>query len=142
MDLARLIGYPDSCERALAAIMHDMQGSKARPSSAHRKEGYAMYVSRLTFHTLPGKTQAVEQELQTLKAMVNKVGGLRPRVLHNHFASLGAPDVVFEQDAPDLETLEVQIKQVTDGTEFKRWTEHMSGLLAQSPKREVYLIVE
>lgn len=101
-----------------------------------------MYVSRLTFHTLPGKTQTVEQELQTLKAMVSKVGGLRPRVLHNHFASLGAPDVVFEQDAPDLETLEVQIKQVTDDTEFQRWTEHMSGLLAQSPKREVYLIVE
>ena len=101
-----------------------------------------MYVSRLTFHTLPGKTQAVEQELQTLKGMVNKVGGLRPRVLHNHFASLGAPDVVFEQDAPDLETLEMQIKQVTDGTEFQRWTAHMSELLAQSPKREVYLIVE
>jgi hypothetical protein len=101
-----------------------------------------MYVSRLTFHTLPGKTQAVEQELQKLKAMVSKVGGQRPRVLHNHFASLGAPDVVFEQDAPDLETLEVQIKQVTDGTEFQQWTGHMSGLLAQSPKREVYLIVE
>jgi hypothetical protein len=101
-----------------------------------------MYVSRLTFHTLPGKTQAVEQELHKLKAMVSKVGGQRPRVLHNHFASPGAPDVIFEQDASDLETLEVQIKQVTDGTEFQRWTEHMSGLLAQSPKREVYLIVE
>jgi hypothetical protein len=74
--------------------------------------------------------------------MVNKVGGLRPRVLHNHFASLGAPDVVFEQDAPDLETLEAQIKQVTDATEFQRWTERMSGMLAQSPKREVYLVVE
>jgi hypothetical protein len=142
MDLAIFIGYPDNCERVLAVIMHDMQGKQSPSIVEHRKEGYAMYVSRLTFHTLPGKTQAVEHELQTLKAMVDKVGGLRPRVLHNHFASLGAPDVVFEQDAPDLETLEVQIKQVTDGTEFKRWTEHMSGLLAQSPKREVYLIVE
>jgi len=101
-----------------------------------------MYVSRLTFHTLPGKTQAVEQELHKLKAMVSEVGGLRPRVLHNHFASLGAPDVVFEQDAADLETLEAQIKQVASGSEFQRWTEHMSGLLAQSPKREVYLVVE
>jgi len=101
-----------------------------------------MYVSRLTFHTLPGKTQAVEQELHKLKAMVSKAGGLRPRVLHNHFASLGAPDVVFEQDAPDLETLEGQIKQVTNAGEFQQWTEHMSGLLAQSPKREIYLVVE
>ena len=70
-----------------------------------------MYVSRLTFHTQPGKTQLVEHELQQLMAMVNEVGGLRPRVLRNHFASLGAPDVVFEQEAPDLETLETQIKQ-------------------------------
>jgi hypothetical protein len=28
-----------------------------------------MYVSRLTFHTHPGKTHEVEQELQTLVAM-------------------------------------------------------------------------
>ena len=73
-----------------------------------------MYVSRLTFHTQPGKTQLVEHELQQLMAMVNEVGGLRPRVLRNHFASLGAPDVVFEQEAPDLETLETQIKQVAE----------------------------
>jgi hypothetical protein len=101
-----------------------------------------MFVSRLTFHTQPGKTQAVEQELRTLKDMVNKVGGLRPRVLHNHFASLGAADVVFEQEAPDLETLETQIKQVTQNAAFQQWTGHVSGLLAQSPKREVYLIIE
>jgi hypothetical protein len=36
-----------------------------------------MYVSRLTFHTQPGKTQTVEQELHKLMAMVNEVGGLR-----------------------------------------------------------------
>ena len=34
-----------------------------------------MYVSRLTFHTAPGKTHAVEQELQKLLAMVGQVGG-------------------------------------------------------------------
>lgn len=101
-----------------------------------------MYVSRLTFHTTPGKTHEVEQELQKLLAMVDQVGGERPRVLHNHFASLGAPDVVFEQDAPDLETLETQIAQVKERKEFQPWSKHMSGLLAQSPKREVYLVIE
>jgi hypothetical protein len=101
-----------------------------------------MYVSRLTFHTQPGKTGEVEQELRKLVAMVGEVGGLRPRVLRNHFASLGAPDVVLEQEAPALETLETQIKQVTENPAFQQWTGHISGLLAQSPKREVYLIIE
>jgi hypothetical protein len=101
-----------------------------------------MFISRLTFHTQPGKTADVEQELQQLMAMVSEVGGLRPRVLRNHFASLGAPDVVFEQEALDLETLETQIKQVTERSDFQGWTQQMSGLLAQSPKREVYLVVE
>jgi hypothetical protein len=101
-----------------------------------------MFISRLTFHTQPGKTADVEQKLQTLMAMVGTVGGVRPTILRNHFASLGAPDVVFEQEAPDLETLETQIRQVTERTDFQRWTEQMSGLLAQSPKREIYLVVE
>jgi hypothetical protein len=101
-----------------------------------------MYVSRLTFHTQPGKTHEVEQELRKLKEMVSKVGGLRPRVLHNHFASLGAADVVFEQEAQDLQTLEAQIKQVTENAAFQQWTGHVSGLLAQSPKREVYLVMD
>ena len=101
-----------------------------------------MYVSRLTFHTQPGKTQTVEQKLHKLLTMVSDVGGLRPRVLRNHFASLGAPDVVFEQEAPDLATLETQIKQVAESAAFQQWTGDMSGLLAQSPKREVYMIVE
>ena len=39
-----------------------------------------MYVSRLTFHTTPGKTHVVEQELQKLLSMVGQVGGGRPRV--------------------------------------------------------------
>jgi hypothetical protein len=101
-----------------------------------------MYLSRLTLHTLPGKTSEAEQALQTLVAMVGQVGGLRPRVLHNHFASLGAPDVVFEQEAQDLGTLERQIQQVTENSTFQQWTGHMSGLLAESPKREIYRIVE
>ena len=106
------------------------------------ERGDAMYVSRLTFHTQPGKTQTVEQKLHNLIAMVSEVGGLRPRVLRNHFASLGAPDVVFEQEAPDLATLESQIKRVAESATFQQWTGDMSELLAQSPKREVYLIVE
>ena len=101
-----------------------------------------MYVSRLTFHTLPGKTHEVEHALHTLVTMVGQVGGRRPRILRNHFASLGAPDVVFEQEAPDLETLESQINHVTERAEFQQWSQQMSGLLAQSPKREVYLTVE
>jgi len=101
-----------------------------------------MYVSRLTFHTLPGKTNEVAQELHKLRDMVAKVGGVRPRILRNHFASLGAPDLVFEQEASDLETLETQIKHVTDSQDFQQWTGHMSGLLAESSKREVYLMIE
>ena len=92
-----------------------------------------MYLSRLTFHTLPGKTGKAEQALQTLVAMVGHVGGIRPRVLRNHFASLGAPDVVFEQEAQDLETLERQIQHVTENSAFQQWTGHMSGVLAESP---------
>jgi quinol monooxygenase YgiN len=101
-----------------------------------------MYISRLTFHTHPGKTNEVEQELQKLMKLVGEAGGLRPRVLRNHFASLGAPDVVFEQEAKDLQSLEKQIGQVTEREDFQRWTSHMSELLAQSPKREIYLIVD
>ncbi|HEY7493238.1 MAG TPA: hypothetical protein VIH59_19260 [Candidatus Tectomicrobia bacterium] len=101
-----------------------------------------MYVSRLTFHTHPGKTNEVEQKLQTLMTIVGEAGGQHPRVLRNHFASLGAPDVVFEQEAQDLDTLEAQIKQVTAREDFQRWSTHMSELLAQSPKREVYLVVQ
>ena len=101
-----------------------------------------MYISRLSIHTLPGKTHEVEQQLKKLLDMVESIGGVRPRVLRTHFASLGAPDIVFEQEAPDMATLEEQIRKVTEGTDFQRWSSQMSGLLAQSPKREVYLIVE
>jgi hypothetical protein len=44
-----------------------------------------MYLSRLRFHTLPGRIGEAEQVLQTL--MVGQVGGIRPRGLHNRFAS-------------------------------------------------------
>ena len=101
-----------------------------------------MYISRLAFHTVPGKTHEVEQHLLQLREMVVKAGGARPRVSRAHFASLGAPDVVFEQDVQDLATLESQLQRVTESAEFHQWTQQMSGLLTQSPKREVYQLVE
>ena len=101
-----------------------------------------MYISRLSFHTRPGKTAEVEEKLRKLLKLVLDVGGVRPRVLRTHLASEGAPDLVFEQEAPDLSTLEMQIKRVTDNPEFQRWSKQVSDLVADSPKREVYLVVE
>jgi hypothetical protein len=98
----------------------------------------SMYVSRLTFHTLPGKTQAVEERLMTLLRWVENVGGLRPRVIRTHFGSLGAPDLVFEQEVPDTATLETQIKKVTENEQFQQWAQQISPLLEQSSKRELY----
>lgn len=59
-----------------------------------------MYVSRLTFATQPGRTHEAEEKLKRLRNLVATAGGQRPRVLRAHFASLGAPDLVFEQEAP------------------------------------------
>jgi len=97
-----------------------------------------MYISRFAFHTMPGKTHEVERHLLQLREMVLKAGGTHPRVSRAHFASLGAPDIVFERDVPDLATLEAQLQAVTKSTEFHHWTQQMSGLLTQSPKREIY----
>jgi hypothetical protein len=99
-----------------------------------------MYVSRLLFHTIPGKTGEVENELRKLQQMVTAAGGSHTRILHTHFASLGAPDAVFEQDAADLQTLEIQIGKLTGSSEFQAWSRRMSALLTQSPKREVYIV--
>ena len=98
-----------------------------------------MYVSRLLFHTVPGKTGEVERELKTLLEMVATAGGARPRILHTHFASLGAADAVFEQEAPDLATLENQIQKLTSNPDFQAWSRRMSSMLIQSPKRELYI---
>jgi hypothetical protein len=101
-----------------------------------------MYLSRLLFHTIPGKTGEVEKELKKLREMVKAAGGNDARVLHTHFASLGAADAVFEQQAPDLHTLEQQIQKLTSSQDFQNWSQRMSSLLTQSPKREVYIINE
>jgi hypothetical protein len=98
-----------------------------------------MYVSRLNFYTIPGKSGEVEQQLKDLRAMVERQGSVLPRILHTHFASLGAPDIVFEQEAAALAALEEQITKVVESSEFQNWSSRMSTLLMQSPKREVYL---
>jgi hypothetical protein len=99
-----------------------------------------MYVSRLTFHTLPGKTHEVEERLMTLLTWVKDAGGLRPRVMRTHFGSLGAPDLIFEQEVQNPAALEAQIKTVTENDEFQQWAKQVSGLLEQSSKRELYEI--
>ena len=99
-----------------------------------------MYVSRLTFHTLPGKTQEVEERLITLRDWVAEAGGLSPRVMRTHYGSLGAPDLVFEQEVANPDALEQQIKKVTENIRFQEWARHVAGLLEQSSKRELYQI--
>lgn len=101
-----------------------------------------MYVSRLSFHTRPGKTGEVELELKKLLRLVSDAGGIRPRVLRTHLASEGAPDLVFEQESPDIGVLEEQIRRVTQTDEFQKWSRHVSELVADSPKREIYLVVD
>jgi hypothetical protein len=91
---------------------------------------------------MPGKTGEVEKELKKLCDMVAGIAGSRPRILHTHFASQGAPDIVFEQEVKDLANLEKQIDKLTDHAEFQAWTKRVSDLLLSSPKREIYLIVD
>jgi 2'-5' RNA ligase len=94
------------------------------------------------FHTLPGKTGELEKELQALRKRVKDAGGENIRILHTHFASPEAPNVVFVQDAPDLTTLEQQIRRITEDSGFQQWTKKVSPLLRQSPTREIHLVVE
>ena len=49
-----------------------------------------MYVSRLNFYSVPGKTHELEEQLGRLLQLVAKFGGDKPRVLRTHLASLGA----------------------------------------------------
>jgi hypothetical protein len=73
--------------------------------------------------------------------MVSQAGGQHARVLRSHFASLGAPDLVFEQEAPDLATLEGEMGNVTGNKDFQVLSLEISKLLAGGPKREVYQIL-
>ena len=73
----------------------------------------------------------------TLLDWAKKAGGVRPRVMPTHYGSLGAPDLIFEQEVEDPGTLESQIKKVTENKEFQQWAKQVSGLLEQSSKREL-----
>jgi hypothetical protein len=99
-----------------------------------------MYVSRLTFHTLPGKTQEAEDKLEMLRNWVHQAGGRNPRVMRTHYGSLGAPDLVFEQEVADPGLLEEQIRKVTGNGGFQEWSQQVSSLLEQPSKRELYTI--
>ena len=101
-----------------------------------------MYVSRLNFNTLPGHTHDVEERLKQLRDLVSEAGGRRPRVLRTHYASPGAPDLIFEQEAPDLAALESEIGTVTTDQRFQSLSREISGLLAATPKRELFRIVD
>ena len=100
-----------------------------------------MYSSNLMFHTIPGKTGELETELQALLRLVEDAGGRNARILHTHFASPDAPDVIFAQDAADLASLEKQIHEITSDSRFQQWTKKVSPLLRRSPNREIFLVV-
>jgi hypothetical protein len=101
-----------------------------------------MYLSRLAFHTLPGKTEEVESELKMLVKWVNEAGGSNPRIMRTHYSSLGAPDLLFEQEVEDPAALESQIKAVTARQEFQQWSQRVEGLLEQSSKRELFKVID
>lgn len=75
-----------------------------------------MFLSRLSFHTLPGKTDEVEGKLMKL--------------------------LKFEQEAEDLGALETQIQKVTANGDFHSWSQQVSGLLQQASKRELFRITD
>lgn len=100
-----------------------------------------MFLSRLSFHTLPGKTDEVEDKLMTLLQWVEEAGGRNARVMRTHFGSIGAPDLLFEQEVTDLESLERQIQNVTARNDFHLWSQQVSGLLQQASKRELFRII-
>ena len=100
-----------------------------------------MFLSRLTFYTLPGKTDVMEQKLLTLAQWVDNAGGAKSRVMRTHYSSGGAPDLLFEQEVADPGTLEQQIKTVTEKQEFQQWVQQVTPLLDHSSKRELFKIV-
>lgn len=99
-----------------------------------------MYVSRLSFYTRPGQTDAVAQRLRRLAELIVASGLSRPRVLRMSMASPGAPDLQFEEEFAQLADLERSMQQVTAAAEFQEWSTATSELLLQPPKREILTI--
>lgn len=69
----------------------------------------------------------------TLRDWVAEAGGLSPRVMRTHYGSLGAPDLVFEQEVANPDALEHQIKRVTENIRFQEWARQVAGLLSSLP---------
>ena len=66
-----------------------------------------MFLSRLTFHTLPGKTTDVlEGKLLNLANWDDHADGVKPRIMRTPYRSLGTPDLLFEQEVQDPGALE------------------------------------
>ncbi|HEY7294519.1 MAG TPA: hypothetical protein VH916_05720 [Dehalococcoidia bacterium] len=99
-----------------------------------------MYVSRLSFYTRPGQTDAVTQRLSRLAELVEAAGRARPRVLRVSMASPGAPDLQFEEQFATLADLETAMKSVMAATDFEDWSRGTSELLLQPPKREILTV--
>src|SRR5690348_9925804 len=100
-----------------------------------------MYVSRLSFSTVPGKGHVACDELHTLVQIISSTTGARPRVLRTHFGSLGEADLMIEQDVNSMDELESQLRTVTGNPEFRAWSDGFSKLLQRSPKREILEVV-
>jgi len=101
-----------------------------------------MFVSRLSFSTIPGKGHEAAGQLMSLAKTIESVTGTRPRVVRTHFASLGEADFQLEQEVPTLAELETELRAVTANDDFRRWSEGFSKLLLRSPQREILEIVE
>ena len=100
-----------------------------------------MYVSRLSFSTIPGKGHLATEQLKQLVELIANGSGSRPRVLRTHFASLGEADIQLEQEFKSLAELETQLERVTANGEFRKWSEGFSELLLRSPQREIFEVV-
>ena len=100
-----------------------------------------MYVSRLSFSTMPGKGHVACDELQKLVRIISSNTGATPRVLRTHFGSLGEADLQIEQDVSTMDELESQLRTVTGNPEFRAWSDGFSKLLQRSPKREILEVV-
>jgi quinol monooxygenase YgiN len=99
-----------------------------------------MYISRLSFYTRPGQTEAVARRLEELADLVVASGLPRPRVLRMSMASPGAPDLQFEEEFAHLGDLERSMHEVVAADRFKQWSAATSELLLQPPKREILTI--
>ena len=100
-----------------------------------------MYVSRLSFSTIPGKGHQAGDELQKLAGMIQNMTGSRPRVLRTHFGSLGEADFELEQEVESLSQLEQGLHTVSANPDFRAWSEGFSAMLLRSPKREILEIL-